>query len=59
MTDFTDVSQPTTSWASKDSFLLENPGFEDVTGDWPDKWVLTSGGAAQAGSKTGDPSDAQ
>ena len=57
MTDFTDVSGPATSWTSKDSIAIQNPGFEDCTGDWPCYWVLVLGASAQVGSKVGDSSD--
>jgi len=59
MTDFTDVSGPSTTWGSLDHLVIENPGFENVTGDWPDNWVLVSGSSAQVSAKTGDPSSAQ
>ena len=59
MTDYADVTQPTTDWSSGDHIVIDNPGFEDVTAGWPDEWTLTLGNAAQASAKTGDPSDAQ
>ena len=59
MTDFTDVSGPSTTFTSPDSIAIQNPGFEDVTGSWPDHWVLVLGSAAQASAKTGEPSNAQ
>jgi len=53
-----DVTEPTTVWAEKDYIVIQNPGFENVTGDWPDDWILTSGSAAQVVAKAGDPSSA-
>jgi len=38
MTDFTDVTQPTTTWSGGESLRVANHSFEDGIGSFPDDW---------------------